>query len=386
MSRKILQVGSDILTINDKLVSVKEDYPFWRVNADTSEQYWKALFNDRREVEPIIPVTILTGKGNYNIDSWITAPNGMMYGHGVNDNFIYKLNPQTETISIVANMGGTSKGGVLYSNFIYFTPNNNSVIVKFNTITETFTSFGVLGVTTNKFGSPCLSSNGKIYASPHGVAQWLIIEPENNDTITLIPQLANGGLTGGCIDGGNDWIYSCPETANNFQTWTKINKNDNTIVSYRPANSVAYYHRPSGVVEGKIIFHATSNSGGIGAHMKSFTIVDTKNADAISLISLPGPTPSGGLTDVFRKGVLGMDNNFYFMTAINGTSYRFNPYTNVVETLVTYAPSYSCSGGGIDKNGTLFWVTINGNSIIKYNKIYDNVQDNRILSRLINKS
>ena len=43
MSRKILQVGTDILTINDKLVSVKEDYPFWKVNGALNSQYYKKL-------------------------------------------------------------------------------------------------------------------------------------------------------------------------------------------------------------------------------------------------------------------------------------------------------------------------------------------------------
>lgn len=387
MSRKILKVGTDIITLNDKLVSVKEDYPFWKVNLNTSEQYWSALFDDNK---PLQTVTLNENAGNitnfgsnYSI-GLITAPNGFLYSIPFDGTSIAKINPDTYNTQLLGTISGAAKfsGAVLVGDYIYMIPHTASYILKFDTKTDTFTTFGSFGATARKFGSPCYANNGKIYASPQGAAQWLIIDPQNNDNITLVFQPTGGGLTGGCIDGQNGFIYSCPDSANNVQNWTKLNVSNNSISMYRGSGNIAFFKAPAFNINGIIFFYSTCNGNNVFEDI-GITMVNTNNNDAITFLNF------GTVNSKYRGAALGLDGFMYFQTCGNDfTSFRINPYNLTAEQFRTSGTGLLGWGGGaVAKNGKIFFIpyTASTKLAVVENTYIGEVKDNRILSRLTNK-
>ena len=142
-------------------------FPFWRINANTSVQFLKALKRlSNSQSDSSSTFGSLTGTSKWY--GGVLAPNGMIYGIPINSETVLKIDPTTDTASTFGSLTGTSKwiGGVLAPNgMIYGIPYNSETVLKIDPTTDTASTFGSLTGAT-KWQGGVLAPNGMIYGIP----------------------------------------------------------------------------------------------------------------------------------------------------------------------------------------------------------------------------
>jgi len=379
MSRKILQVGSDILTINDKLVSVKEDYPFWRVNVNTRTQYFNKLVTDLSPKYNMadISVPIDVGNAGGTAASTILAPNGSLYTCPLNSPNICKitpnpLNPLTPTIELIGNFGTTLfkwSSQHLVGDYIYFVPYNMTFILQLNWRTDTITQIGNF-VGSSKWSAGDLTDDGRIFCPPFSSTDWLIINinDPNNVTTTLHPRLQ--GSRGGCVNGGNGFMYTTHTEANN----TFINTKINIVTLVETPVSVG-----SGLFRVATISKPFNFNGTLFYHgSNGIYSINTLN-DALTLISTPVNAAQ------YYTPCLGADGWLYFThTSSNYVNFRLNPQNLSTEITTVAASAYGGSTMALSNDGRMYGVGLTGIVLMRDTPVSETLVDNRLLSRYTN--
>jgi hypothetical protein len=372
MSRKILQVGSDILTINDNLVSVKEDYPFWKVNADTFNQFWSRFQADIRQSSyDIIQLTTPDDLQGVQIGS-LASPDGIhIYTIPSSANSIMKINTITNVVTYIGNFSGASKysGGVVVGNYGYFTPFSGSNILKIDFRNDSVTTFGNF-IGTLKWGKPCLAQNGIIYCPPYNASDWLIINPVDDST-RLVSKGVGGSYTA-CCDGGNGFIYACAGGANSNVLKLDIENETNTLVTVLSTGTNPYGDITN--VNG-ILFLAPHTFG-------SFAFINTLD-DSVTYMTHPNTSTVG--KHISCK--VGPDGWVYFPKSSTSlvNSFRINSLNFTLEQFITSPVSSSLA---FSKNGKMYFIpanTANSKPLQITDELAEPLSDNMFLNRFINK-
>lgn len=371
--KKILKIGADFVKLGTQLVSVTENYPFWKVNLNTLAQYFKAFLADIREsvinqvnLTPpdalqgiqIGAITSIDGIHIYTIPSTATA--------------IQKINTVTGAITYIGNFSGATKfsGGVVRGNFAYFTPFTATFILKLDLRNDAVTTFGSL-VGASKFGKPCLAQNGNIYAPPMSSTSWLIIEPD--DTIRLVAKVVAGSFSS-CVDGGNGFVYGCAGSVSAGTIKFNLTTEVSTILTTLSTGTIPYGDICN--VNG-VLFLAPRD-------FSQWAFINTLD-DSITFMAHPGSAL--GFKHLSCK--LGADGYVYFPTSANNASspsFKINSLNFTLESLADGAVQYS--GLAYGKNGKIFFTpAITASRVAKQvtNALAENLQDNMFLSRYINK-
>lgn len=386
MSRKILQVGTDILTINDKLVSVKEDYPFWKVNANTSEQYFNALGQDLATpptVELMMTPFEITSSNTFGTcNGMISASNGSIYTIPSAATTITKITPNPDNVNTptITNVGTFSSTANKFTSAhevgskIYFIPATFESIMILDLSNDSLSFIGSLGATANKFGKSALADNGLIIAPANASTQHLIFNPQTSQ-ITLQTAITAGIIQqarGVAVNAGNGFIYMAANNSGSNYRITKINTDtlveslvstsitdDNLITSGFAYNGVIYFYRPT-------------NS--------AFYIFNTNDNDSRVVFS-SGVSASVPYSS-YNIGSDGWVYYFHIFTTNAGQvpHFRINPINNTIQIssfLSNNTVRNQCSVMGID--GNIYSVNLankinvydfNSNKEIVPNRIY----------------
>lgn len=376
MSRKILKIGTDVLTLNDKLVSVKEDYPFWKVNLNTSEQYWNKFDSENTSVPYGINLTTnITPIVGNSSNGFVSCDGVNYYSIPIGDVSIKKFNTETQTLSYIGSFSGTWKfsGAVAVGKFIYFIPRDFTSVIKLNTELDTFISIGSLSG-TNKWGKPVLLPDGRIVA-PRITANTVFTLDTANDSITLIN--ATNIQVNDNFDAGtwyyNGFVYGLRGLGSDSGRLFKMNLSDNS-------QTVVAYNFGTSVFQNIIIYNNLTFV---------FTSSDIRVFDNISQSFTSTILKSSGVTQSGGGLIYGGDGWIYqFANNLLGANTRFNPKNFTVETLFINANAsnnhnYNALCG---KNGKIY--ILNGTTLqlnLLNPSTNDNININRILNRNVNK-
>lgn len=391
MSRKILKIGTDVLTLNDKLVSVKEDYPFWRVNSDNITEYYNALLFDKREINNSSPefYTSLGFNGTASSNAGaVLGPDGIsIYTVPLNNSFSYRFNTVTKVFTPIFNISGNDKfySAHVVGKYIIFTPFSHTSIIRHDTETGVNTSIGSFAG-TGKWGKGTLAPNGKIYCPPIGSAQWLVIDVNDPENITtqLVTNLAGANNASQyCSAYSNGFIYSFTRGASNNRNMLKFNINTNVITSSTFLGLNDHYTCVN--INGLIYVQQTY----LGSRLY---IVNTNNSDSITTVNQTTEFSAIG-------SGLGADNEIYLLSNSGVPAIKYNllsgAYTDINKPPVVapataesfrscgvitnkFGESYSIPAGGSAVHTHYFW-RINSATTEELNL-------NRILNRHINRT
>lgn len=380
MSRKILKVGTDIITLNDKLVSVKEDYPFWKVNGNLREQYYNALIPDLRPKYNMVDfdTPIDLGAGGGFASSMILAPNGSIYSCPWSAPSIVKITPNpsdhlTPTIEYIGNFGtGTFKwvSVHLVGDYLIFVPGSSSFILVLDTRNDSIQQFGnFAGV--SKWGAADFADDGRIFCPPNTSTDWLIIDATDptNITTTLHPGLQTS--RGGCTNGGNGFIYTTHISTSNTFYYTKINVStlvETAIIGTSGASLRAIYSYKPFNFNGTLFYHTS-----IGLYT-----INTSN-DAFAFLSIPVTAAQ------FYTPCMGADGWLYFThQGANYANFRLNPLNFSTEV----TPSTLVANGGstmaLSNDGRMYNISVNNRILMRNTPTPEPMQANRLLSRYTN--
>ena len=376
MSRKILKIGSDILTLNDKLVSVREDYPFWKVNLDTSEQYWNAFDNANTSVPYTISienniVNPIIGNGSVG---FVTCDGINHYSIPSSDTAIKKFNSETGQLTYIGSFSGSWKfsGAIPGGKYIYFIPRDFTSVIKLDTELDTFISIGSF-VGVNKWGKPILIPDGRIIA-PRVTTTTVFSLDTSDDTVTLIT--ATNLQTNDSFEAGtwyyNGFVYAIRGAGGDSGRLFKIDVSNNT-------QSVISFNFGSSIFQNTIVY-------------KNLTFIFSTNAiniyDNITNSFLSALPKSSGIS-ASGSVIYGSDGWIYqFSSNLLGNNTRFNPKNFTVETLFT---NPNASGNHnfnalCGKNGKIY--ILNGTTLtvtLLNSTTSENINPNQLLNRNINK-
>jgi len=389
MSRKILQVGSDILTINDKLVSVKEDYPFWRVNANTSEQYFNALWQDLATpptVELMMTPFEVVGSNTGGVNGMIAASNGSIYTIPSAATTITKITPNLNNVNAptITNVGTFSTTANKFTSAhevggkIYFMPGSFESIMVLDLSNDGLSFIGSLGTTANKFGKSALADNGLIIAPANASTQHLIFNTQTL-SITLQTAMTSGVIQqarGVSVNAGNGFIYMAPNTIGLNYRITKINTD--TLVESLVSTSIlgTDVSINSGMCyDGVLYFYKLSTA--------EFIVFNTKSSES-RITFFSGMDGNVTITGFPSIGVDGWVYYFQSFTDVNQSHphFRLNPINNTIQRTTTVISGSSplrvfSSVMGIDSNlygisvlNRIFIYNFNSNKVIVPNRIY----------------
>lgn len=376
MSRKILKIGTDIITVNNQVVSVTEDYPFWKVNVDTSGQYWNK-FNSENTSTPYVTnlTTNITPIVGNSSNGFVSCDGVNYYSIPIADASIKKFNTQTQTLTYIGSFTGAWKfsGAVAVGKFIYFIPRDFASVIKLDTELDTFISIGSLSG-TNKWGKPVLLPDGRIIA-PRITANTVFTLDTSNDVITLIN--ATNIQVNDNFDAGtwyyNGFVYGLRGLGSDSGRLFKMNLSNNsqTVIGYNFGTSIFQ----NSIIYDNITFVFTSSDIRVFDNISgTFTSTIPKQS---------GVSQSGGGL------IYGGDGWIYqFSNNLLGANTRFNPKNFTVQTLFTNANAsnnhnYNALCG---KNGKIY--ILNGTTLqlnLLNPSTNDNININRILNRNVNK-
>lgn len=205
MSRKILKIGTDIVTLTDKVVSVREDYPFWKVNLDTSEQYWNSFDAENTSVPYPLGITNTSNFSGQGFIGFVSCDGINHYSIPTSDASIKKFNTTTGSISYIGSLSGSNQytSAIPVGYFIYFIPASATSVLKLDTRNDTLSFIGSLSGTT-KWGRAVLLPDGRIFAPKNSATTHFTLNT-SNDVITLI-NATNVGLSDQFEAG--TWFYN----------------------------------------------------------------------------------------------------------------------------------------------------------------------------------
>ena len=150
------------------LLGKKISFPDWKINANTSSQFLKALKRlSKGQADDNSTFGNLAGTTKWA--GGVLASNGMIYGIPCSSTSILKIDPTNDTASTFGSLAGATKwyGGILAPNgMIYGIPYDSTSILKIDPTNDTTSTFGSLAGTTKWVGG-VLASNGMIYGIAH---------------------------------------------------------------------------------------------------------------------------------------------------------------------------------------------------------------------------
>lgn len=384
MSIQLVKLGEDIAKINGDLVSVKKDYPFWKVNLNTSEQYWSALIPDLRTKMPLLNFSTPENAGVVNSSnmSLILAPNGSLYSCPDASPSIVKitpnpdnyLNPIIETIGSFGTVGSKWVSVHLVGDYLVYVPGTANFILVLDTRNDSIQQFGSF-IGTQKWGAGDLTDDGRIFCPPNGSTDWLIIDVTNptNITTSLHAGLVGQGTRGGCVNGGNGFMYTFFHSNANF-SMTKINV-DTLIETIIPNTTGTSFRTGKYGVKG-FNFNGVILFTRFGTNLMT---INTNQNDAVSDLGLVVASA------VFNTPCMGADGWLYYThTGANYINFRVNPLNYTVEITTT---TFSSNGGGtmvLANDGRLYGISLGSQVLVRGNAVTEPMQANRLLSRYTN--
>lgn len=327
----------------------------------------------------------------------------------------------TPTVTILTTSLGTAgwNGGVLAPNGnIYFAPGTADKIVKLNPVTDTFSLIGSsLGGLTGKYLSGVLAPNGYIYFMPGRNGNILKVDP-NTDIVTTISAAYGNALANGCILSPQGNIYTVPQTNSSI---VKLDTSTDTLSTIaRPSVNISSNLWCGAILaeDGKIYMMPNSCNAVLELDpatdaMTTYVVYDTALRNQY-LGAVLGPnglmygipnegfqmmtfnpiskeavfTPSGGYC---YGGTLGPDGVIYMNSFATDVVPTYNTLNNTYTNLsATGRPTsgYWYGGGGVKSaNGTIY---LSGNNTagtfvkISFSGNY-NPSTDWLLSRQINK-
>lgn len=391
MSRKILKIGTDVLTLNNKLVSVKEDYPFWKVSSNTSEQYWNALkqdFTTPPSVELMMTPFEVVGSNTGGVNGMISASNGSIYTVPSTATTITKITPNPNnvnaptitTIGTFANTANKFSGVHEVNGKLIFMPSSFQSIMILDLSNDSLSFIGSLGTTLSKFGKSAMADNGLIIAPANAAAQHLIFNPETLG-ITLQTAITQNATVqssrGNAVNGGNGFIYMSANSNNNGYRVTKINTT--TLVETAVSTSIVGDSSfGSGFAyDGRVYFYKFSTA--------EFIVFNTKDSD--SRITFASGMAGGVIMSAHPS--IGEDGWVYYFqlnTDVNQSHphLRINPLNNTIQrttTIISGSSTLRAYSSIMGSDGNLYAISIL-NRVFVYN--FNNnkvIVPNRILSR-----
>ena len=354
MSRKILKIGTDVLTLNDKLVSVTEDYPFWKVNLDLDNDFYSKLIKDVLPVNYDFEVYNSAIVGDGTNRGGVLGSNGIdIYTIPSNNTKIIKFNTVTKISTEVANIAGLDKfiDAKLVGDLIIYIPSSATYIGVLDTITGVFTTVGSFSGST-KWGKSCFLPNGNILAPPKSASQNLIINATDSSNITT------SLVSTGYIDTAQHCSVYAGVFADIPYAFTSRNSGTGRIYSVRLDN-----------------YNASVNSGLITIQTESIwkfgtNIISFQNNGNVLISTFPtNPTtvtatcPS---TISINSTGLMANNQFILLNSSATTTnkyYTFNPINNVYTEVKDGSPLIERSSGVItNKFGETYSIPFDENA------------------------
>lgn len=383
-NRKLLKVGTDVLTINNQLVSVTEDYPFWKVNSNLIEQYYNALIPDLRPKYDIndFNTPIDLGSATGTAASMILAPNGSIYSCPSSAPSIVKITPNpnnhlTPTIEYIGNFGtGTFKWSSVHlvGDYLIFVPGSSTFIMVLDTRNDSIQQFGnFLG--TTKWGAADFADDGRLFCPPYSSGDWLIINVSDptNITTTLHPGLASQNLKSGCVNGGNGFIYTLSASNSGTYQHTKINTSTLVEITFTTGDNAprrAIYPSKPFNFNGTLFYHG----------FNGLYSINTSN-DAISYLSIPVNAAQ------FNTPCMGADGWLYFThIGSNWPNFRLNPLNFSTEITSSFLAANGGTAMALANDGRMYGVNVAASPriLMRNTPTPEPMVDNRLLSRYTN--
>ncbi len=168
--------------------------------------------------------------------------NGCLYAVPIGSSYLLKINTVNgaDTLEMIKMPVDDSGPGVAYKQFIYYFPLFSSTCLKFNTLDNTWTSFGFITPNVNGgFNGACLAPNGMIYASPYSFDVCGKIDPTTDTFSTFGSVSSDPAKWVGLKLAANGCLYSVPISSNGFSVF-KIDPSNDTHSTYATSISSIY--------------------------------------------------------------------------------------------------------------------------------------------------
>jgi hypothetical protein len=271
-------------------------------------------------------------------DKWtgfVAASNGILYSFPTNTTTILRVDPFTDTVSTILNVGTNRySGGVLVGDFIYGIPTGATTLQKLNWKTEQLINYASIP-TDNTFIGGALANNGKIYCPPFSGSGILVIDPRT-DTYYRFGNISGSNRYIGAVVVG-DFIYSMPFGVNGI---LKIDTTNDTFEILGGATGSGYH----GTVLGE-----DGNVYGVPFTATQILSINPKN-NVISII------PLGGLQNSKIGAILlAGTGNILFVPYSSDQVLLYNVFTKNFITIILAGPDTGkYRGGTISINGNIY--------------------------------
>jgi hypothetical protein len=265
-----------------------------------------------------------------------TTGNWSVFQSGLNN-----VSDQTAAVATVAEGNAWDKyrsGAVLGPNeMIYSIPYSATTVGKFDTSTQTGSTFGSLGSVSFKYKGGALSTNGSIYACPYKADDVLKIDTSDDSTTLITAGVPTEDYKyTGAARGLNGSIYCIPWSgADNV---LKIDPSSDTVSTIGTTTSgdkwVGAVLAPNGII------YAFPGGTGTPKILK----IDP-SSDTVSEI-----TSSGSLSRDFKGAALAPNGKIYALPNFTDSVLEFDPDT---ETYVLFGASTIDTSSGSRWNGAV---------------------------------
>jgi hypothetical protein len=351
MATKILKVGTDVLTINNEVTSIKETFPYYRINGQLSDQYYNALDEDIRakfDITEFNNYVSKTNAGNATFN-YITAPNGSLYSVPAQGAEIVKITPNpadfaNPTITKIGSLGtrlNKFASAHVIGDYIYYVPYLYESVIQLNWKTDTITTWFAFSNAVYKWGAADIGDDGKIWCPPYNSNEWLVIDVSdpNNLTYNLITRLQSNLI--GSVNGGDGYIYT---------------QHNSTSASYYNTRMEISTGTES-VITGSNLGNAT-RSMGLCNPFRYKNIIFYKSYYGVILFNILSQSftfTNIGATNLYQyTPCLGADGWLYYsQDGANSNSFRINVQNFTVDYLAYYAADQG-SGLGVDFYGNMY--------------------------------
>lgn len=285
----------------------------------------------------------------------IVKPKPNLFRYPVTD--IYYDETIEPTVSTFGDVGvGTNKWqgvALAHNGKIYCAPlSENKVLV----IDPTNDSFYYIDVTSGGYRGACLSPNGKIYCIPHlaGVSNILVINPTNDTFYRINASIAShgsGSYIGGCI-APNGAIYCFPAQAPQI---LKIDTLTDTVTTIGSNLGTAAFKYGSGAmtVDGKIVMNPT---------FAEFPLLVDPSDDSVTTF-----VQGDGAANKAYSCVLAKDGLMYSMGWQAAKLRLLNPGTGEYTTILSGLPDESFIWGVLGMNGLIYGCPGSTSRVIEVN-------------------
>jgi len=269
------------------------------------------------------------------------------------------VNSLTPTVSTIATSLGTAVwfGGTAAPNgMIYFAPGHATNIAKLDPSTDTITLIGTsLGTATNKYMSGALAPNGHIYFIPYRSGNILKLDP-TTDTVTTIAAAYPSGSFNGCIVSPQGNIYAVPQS---YTGMLKIDTSNDTLSLLTvPAVNVSTGRWNGAIVaeDGKIYMVPNSSNAVLEVDpatdtMTTYVVYDT------------------ALRNQYNGCILGPNGLMYGIPNESFQVMIFNPITKTATFVSTLGGGGYMYGGTMGPDGVIYAQGWANNSVMGFSTL-----------------